>query len=139
MLESFEHVFDAWSQPWISNKHVFHEIYQVNVVVDLIKLLWGKEGFTRTSNPKMELKIVWSVKQELSSEQFIEKAASTPHIRETIGSDLLPSIILISVFSCVDRELQHFWRLAKVSSSIPLAKLILIIREDFAFTKVTNS
>ena len=34
MLKSFEDIFNTRAQPWVSHEHVFHEVDEVDVVVD---------------------------------------------------------------------------------------------------------
>lgn len=39
VLKSFKHVFNAWTQPRVPDKHILHEVYQVHIVVDFVKFV----------------------------------------------------------------------------------------------------
>ena len=62
MLESLEYIFDAWSQSKVSNQHILHKVYKVDVVVNFVQFILGKEGFTGTSDSKMKLQIIGALK-----------------------------------------------------------------------------
>ena len=80
MFESFENVFDTWPEPHIPDKHVLHEIYEVDIVVDTIQLVLGEESFTRSCHSKVKLEVVWVVEEVLTSQQLVEEAPSTPDV-----------------------------------------------------------
>lgn len=72
MLEPFQHVLNVRSHSMISYQHVLQEINQVNVVVDLVKLVCCKQSLIRLGYSEQKFTVIRSIKQVFSSQKLVE-------------------------------------------------------------------
>lgn len=127
VLEPLDHFINRWTKSQVSDQNEFQKIFDVLIVVNHVELVLRHKIFSMLNNFHEEVGPVRMVKKEFTGKKLEEYAAYRPDIAQSVCSNLLPSVILVVVFSCVDLKLEHFWGLDRISASISHTELIFFV------------